>query len=193
MSNPDSESEPFQSSGSEYVPTEIDEPGTSRGRRKTKVRVRKHTQDIENVKRGRKRPRCESKWARNVRKNLRASGEEYVNTVKKVMPKRVIGRDCACKRRCFLKVPQQIRESILETFNKLAERAKQDIYLSGLISSKQIARKRQRTSEGTQKSVSHTYKVSKTLKFLIIYNHFERCFYLSRCFYFADTCWFGRT
>lgn len=168
MSERDSESEPFQSSGSEYVPTEIGEPGTSRGKRKTKVRVRKHTEKVKNEKKGRKRPRCESKWKRNIRKVLNASGEEYLNTVKKVVPKRVIGRDCACQRRCFLNVPQQLRESILETFNKLADRAKQDLYLGGLISSNQIARKRQRTAERTGKSVSHTYKVSKTLNLLII-------------------------
>lgn len=50
-------------------------------------------------------------------------------------------------------------KSVLEAFNRIANKEKQDIYLSGLISSKPVDRRRQRIGGKTPKSVSHTYKV----------------------------------
>lgn len=94
-----------------------------------------------------------------MRKNSRAQGEEYVNTAKILKPKRVVGNDCSCPCRCFSKIDVIKRNSILEAFNKLADKEKQDIYLSGLISSLPVSRRRNKTGERAQKTVSHIYKV----------------------------------
>lgn len=77
-----SESEPFMSSGSEYIPSDEERPGPSGiinsvlldSKPKPKKIVKKRSKDIP-PKTGKKRTRCPEKWQRNVRKSMKAKGE----------------------------------------------------------------------------------------------------------------------
>lgn len=174
------EEEPFMSSGSEYVPSESDQPSTSRGKRRIKKQTKKRKK-IENNpsltpvvnrpilpinvgtpsrKKGKKRVRNEASWQRNIRKVKMAKGEEYT-TVKsgKLIPERNVGNDCACRRKCFSKINAEQRNQVLQEFNGLASKEKQDIYLGGLIQVDEVARKRLRTGTGKAKTVTFHYKV----------------------------------
>lgn len=79
-----SEEEPFQSSGSEYIPSDENRPGPSSVsnsvlldcKSKTKKLVKKKSKDIP-PKKGKKRTRCPDKWKRNIRKIKKAKGEMY--------------------------------------------------------------------------------------------------------------------
>lgn len=79
-----SEEEPFQSSGSEYIPSDENSPwprGINNSvlldsKRKIKKIVKKERQDIL-PKKGKKRSRCPEKWQRNIRKSKKAKGEIY--------------------------------------------------------------------------------------------------------------------
>lgn len=86
-------------------------------------------------------------WQRNVRKKLKACGEKHVNSVKQVVPKRTVGAPCTCRLKCFDKINEAQRTSILSSFNELGNKEKQDLYLGGLISLKPVGRKRPTTGQ----------------------------------------------
>ncbi|CAG9834460.1 unnamed protein product [Diabrotica balteata] len=137
------ESDPFQDLDSEYAPSDLDQPSTSRGSKrreiKTKKRVRRRLDRTTlTEKRGRKRVRNESAWQRNVRKSFKTCREEYLNSVKKVLPKRTVEIRCTCRLKCFDKIDETKRLSILSSFNELGNKEKQDLCLDGWISLKPV-------------------------------------------------------
>lgn len=161
----ETESEPFQDSGSEYVPSDLDQPSTSRASKERptttkKKRVHRSLNEAPTrEKRGKKRVRNESSWQRNVRKKLKACGEEHVSSVKKVVPKRTQGAPCTYRLKCFHNINEAQRISILTSFNEIGTKDKQDLYLGGLISLKPVERKRPTTGQRNAKEVSFSYKV----------------------------------
>lgn len=81
-----SEEEPFQSSGSEYIPSDENIPGPSHAnprlllnsKTKSKKLVKKKQKIDVPPKQGKKRIRCPDKWQKNVRKIKKAKGEMHV-------------------------------------------------------------------------------------------------------------------
>ena len=111
----------------------------------------------------RKRPRRPDTRQRNVKKAKRAKGEEYVSASGNVVPPRVTGPPCTCKRRCFSKFTDEQKEIIVESFNGLADKGLQDAYLHGLISARDVKRRRPRIRSEAMtrnRAVSFYYRVS---------------------------------
>lgn len=106
-----------------------------------------------------KRKRKPKKWVRNVRKQNRHRGKPYVTKTGKTVPARKTGPECKCKRHCFTKVTTNIRQELLTSFNKLGEKEKQDTYLCGLITVRDIARRRPKSGCGVPRSHTYLYKV----------------------------------
>lgn len=174
----ESESESFEESGSGHVPSGLDQPSTSRASDGRPRRVRRSLSGATTrEKRGRKRVRNESGWQRNVRKKLKASGAEHVNSVKKIVPKRTIGASCTCRLKCFDNINEAQRMSILTSFNEIGTKEKQDLYLGGLICSKPVVRKRPRTRQRNPKEGSFSYRVCY-LHRLYIFNNRVNVFVL---------------
>ena len=101
-------------------------------------------------------------WKSIVAKTKRAKGEEYVSPVtSKTVPARTTGPDCMCKRKCFEKVSETERASVLEAFYWLADKNLQDAHLFGLIQASPVKRRRPRGAmPKTDHKAIYTYSVS---------------------------------
>lgn len=108
---------------------------------------------------GRKRKRDATKWKRNVLKKKRASGEELIKPTAAVVSARSTGTDCNCKFKCFTVVTDNIKTDIINSFNAMADKEKQDIHLSGLISLSTVQRRRPKTGDGQNRAYAAHYKV----------------------------------
>lgn len=143
-----SELEPFSGGSSdEYMPDT--ENGTS-----------SDSEDCEVMQKKNRKSTDKSKWARNQKKKMLATGKKHLNTCNKLIGPRVVGNNCKCKLKCFEKFNEQERSRILRRFNKIGDKRMQDTYLCGLISTTDVIRKRPKTGNGRQRSVSHKYTVS---------------------------------
>ena len=114
-------------------------------------------------RRPRKRPRRPDTWRRTVTKTKRAKGEEYVSPITgKTVLARTTGPDCMCKRKCFEKVTETERASVLK---QLANKDLQDSHLFGLIQASPVKRRRPRgaTVAKTARKATYTYSVSAGL------------------------------
>jgi hypothetical protein len=112
---------------------------------------------VVNVKK--RKVRNEKKWKRNSMKRRRAEGKAHVNTRGNAVHPRVTGKNCNCKYRCFHYITQDIRKTILKKFNAIADKHKQDIYLAGQITSKEVARQRPKTGTGPVRKCSNVYNI----------------------------------
>ena len=84
-------------------------------------------------------------WTRTVVKTKRAKDEEYVSPFpSKAAPARTTGPDCMCKRKCFEKVTETERASILKAFYLLANKNLQNVHLFGLIRTSPVKRRQLR-------------------------------------------------
>ena len=114
--------------------------------------------------RPRKRPRRPDTWRQAVAKTKRAKGEQYTSpSTGAVIPARVTGPDCKCRRKCFERVSETERATILGSFYGLASKNLQDAHLFGLIQPNAVKRRRPRSrSTGTVKprQATYTYSVS---------------------------------
>lgn len=117
----------------------------------------KGSADTANETRGRRRKLDETSWKKNVRKRLRNSGESYVSAnTGKVMPAKVceLNFDCHCKQTCSKKLSANQKKKIFDSFWKLSDYSRQNIYLRGLIKAKKPVRSRPRVLEsGRQKKM----------------------------------------
>ena len=116
-------------------------------------------------KRPRKRPRKPEMWTRAIAKAKRAKGEEYTSpSTGKTVLVRTTGPDCKCKRRCFERISENERASILKEFYQLANKDLQDAHLFGLIQSNPVKRRRPREAAMTRAvhvgHAAYTYSVS---------------------------------
>lgn len=82
-------------------------------------------------------------WARNIKKAKRATGAPYINVKGNLVPSRQPGLPCDCKNGCFERI-SGFKETVLDQFNSLADKALQDTYLSSLITSRAPKRRRVR-------------------------------------------------
>lgn len=119
------------------------------------------TNEVTTTK-GKKRKSNPSIWKRNVVKKLRATGEEYTSIfTNKIVPKRVTGHACKCIYKCFSKITDADKSSLIESFNAIGDKEKQDTFLCGLINVNNVQRRRPLVP-GTpeiKKSVSCNYKI----------------------------------
>lgn len=115
------------------------------------------------ISKGKKRKLNPSLWKRNLSKIQRAKGEECVSLRNKIIQKRVTGPECKCKWKCFDNFTNDEKLLILDNFNKIADKQKQDTYLGGLIKTRCITRRRPKDGSGKQKSFSSEYKIRISL------------------------------
>ena len=72
-------------------------------------------------KRGRKRTRNEEMWTRNIRKQKRNTGEQYVGRTGKLVAKKKQGPPCKCLNKCFDRISDNDRNGIFERFWSLGD------------------------------------------------------------------------
>lgn len=161
---PASEEGPFQLSGTEYKPSDEDNPWPSRiarlnlldSKSKSKRVVKKKRKDSPSTK-GKKRIRSPEKWQRNVRRRKKAQGEMHTSAKGMLVWPRSIGATCKCRLQCFELIGDEKIRKLFEEFNKISDKQKQDIYLAGLILPQNVARRRGQA--GKEKEISFKYKV----------------------------------
>ena len=99
--------------------------------------------DIERPSRGRKRKVNKSAWKQEIAKDLRNRGKEYTSEkTGKVVPARKVREACKCKLKCYEKVPEGLRNEIHDNFWDLGNYNAQNAYLSKLLKSKVVKRRR---------------------------------------------------
>lgn len=76
-----------------------------------------------------------------------------------VVPARSTGAKCKCRLKCFELIGDNKVLKVLEEFNAIGDKEKQDIYLAGLITPQSVLRRRNRTGSGKEKEHSFKYKV----------------------------------
>ncbi|XP_039747039.1 uncharacterized protein LOC120637854 isoform X2 [Pararge aegeria] len=131
--------EPYEDSGSEYVP---EQRSRSSSRSLQDILGDSSTENNEEGqpsfstnKDTRKRMRKESLWKKNVRKNKRARGEAYVNTKGVLIPAKQIdtGLQCTCNQKCHDKIVHDRQKQLFSKFYALANFDLQSAYLYSLI------------------------------------------------------------
>ncbi|XP_026747508.1 uncharacterized protein LOC113508583 [Trichoplusia ni] len=93
-----------------------------------------------------RRSRNPEEWHKQKQKRLRIAGLEYINANGKVVPPKQPGPDCNCRRRCFQKVPEEIRLKTFQGFYSMKTHDEQNAYLFGLMRQVDVKRKRVKTS-----------------------------------------------
>lgn len=71
---------------------------------------------------------------------------EYINANGKLVPPKQPGPDCNCRRRCFQKVPEDIRMKTFQGFYSMKTHDEQNAYLFGLMRQVDVKRKRVKAS-----------------------------------------------
>lgn len=98
------------------------------------------------------------KWNSVVRKESRNSGKSYKSTSNKIVPsKQFANRLCNCKRLCNNMIEEEDRRQCFESFWKLADFSRQNVYIKGLVKSSAVNRKRTRDGSRSAKSTSFQY------------------------------------
>lgn len=82
-------------------------------------------------------------WNRNKAETNKALGLEYTSKSGNV-DKNKPSRPCTCNNNCFSKISEDDRASLLNIFNNIGEKEKQETYLCGLIQVTDIVRPRPR-------------------------------------------------
>lgn len=109
---------------------------------------------------GRKRKRLPNNWKRNVLKQKRALGEQYISIRNNIIiPPRVTGADCKSKKLCFINVSDDDKNDLISIFNSIGDKSKQDTLLSGLIRVNEVSRHRSRDDSRPHKSCSVKYSI----------------------------------
>ncbi|CAH1114677.1 unnamed protein product [Psylliodes chrysocephalus] len=120
-----SDSEPFQESGSEFVPFDeesADEPSVTD--------PPKASRDVKS----RKRVRNEKKWRRSVAKKKRCAGEEYTTRSNRVVPAKTFSPCvCSCKHHYKNMIPEKRQRALHQYFYSLENFDFQTAHLFSLI------------------------------------------------------------
>ncbi|XP_041973034.1 uncharacterized protein LOC121728806 [Aricia agestis] len=93
-----------------------------------------------------RRQRNPEEWHKQKQKRLRIAGLEYVNANGKIVPPKQPGPDCNCRRKCFQKVPEDIRLKTFQGFYSMKTHDEQNAYLFGLMRQVDVKRKRVKCS-----------------------------------------------
>lgn len=114
--------------------------------------------DHPNEVRGRQRRRNEENWKKTIRKRARNSGEAYRTVKGKGKAKKEFKNiSCGCKKKCDQKFEEEERRRIFESFCKLADFRKQNVFIRGSVMSQNVSRKQKRDGTGHDKNVSYSY------------------------------------
>ncbi|CAK1578702.1 unnamed protein product [Parnassius mnemosyne] len=100
----------------------------------------------KNGKLVKKRLRNPEEWHKQKQKRLRIAGLEYINANGKVVPPKQPGPDCNCRRKCFQRVPEDVRLKTFQGFYSMKTHDEQNAYLFGLMRQVDVKRKRVKTS-----------------------------------------------
>ena len=93
---------------------------------------------------GKKRKRNPTMWARNVKKQKRNSGQQYVDKKGNLVPAKKMGPPCRCRKNCFEKLGTSAEESF-HAFWELGDKALQDTLLFNAVVCKPVQRRRPRS------------------------------------------------
>lgn len=98
-----------------------------------------------------------SEWHKQKQKRLRIAGLEYVNANGKVVPSKEPGPDCNCRRKCYERVPEDIRLKTFQGFYSMKSHDEQNAYLFGLM--RQVDVKRKRVKSSSRRTCTFEYFV----------------------------------
>lgn len=156
------EDDPYQDSGSEYLPTRSPSPADVDlldilGAENQSPNVAHPTASPENTEeqcKPRKRLRQPSKWKKNIRKEKRAKGEEYVNTKGNTVPSKSINTDipCKCAQKCHDKINSEQQKELFNRFYAMENFDLQSSYIFSLV--KVLPKKRSSISTNGQQTDS---------------------------------------
>lgn len=105
-----------------------------------------------------KRKKNEQNWKKKTRQRLRNSGQAYNSVNGKEMPEKVFKNiPCQCKQKCDEKFETDERKRIFESFWKLGDYSKQNVYIRSSVLSHRVQRKRAKNGNGNEKHVSYNY------------------------------------
>lgn len=116
------------------------------------------SEDDSNVRRGKKKVPKIYKWKRNMSKNANSEGLKHIIIREKHVMPRISGPDCKCNKKIFTKVTNKERSIILDLFNKIAQKERQDTYLACLIKVHTVIRHKPKNNN-KPKTCSCFYKV----------------------------------
>lgn len=175
------DSEPFQDSGSEYVPSDRDEitdnpeqfedisleneelnqNGSSQNQLNKSRRGRKKRNPDETT---RKRKRNPSNWTRNVRKSLKAHGREYRSVSgNKILPAKELKAACICKKKCFEKFTPEERQTLFASFYKLSSSGQNQFVANSIEEEeKHVQRLRRNDGKKSRRNFTRKYFMTKT-------------------------------
>lgn len=157
--------DPFQDSGSEYQPSERNSTASSTYLLHILDDENQSPNNITSVitpaqSKPRKRVRQPNKWKKNVRKEKRSRGEEYINVKGVLVPPKQIDAtcECNCQLKCHEKILPSQRLNLFNSFYALGNYNLQSSYLFSLI--KVIPKKSCHTASAeSRRSNSRVYQV----------------------------------
>ncbi|XP_072400529.1 uncharacterized protein [Diabrotica undecimpunctata] len=154
-----SESEPFQDSSSDFIPdSESSEENAVNEVAASNVAT---TSGLVENKKSKKRSREPNMWKRNQRKLRRSKGEEYINVKGNIVERRSRGGPCQCRFKCFEGISEETLDKIFTSFYEIGDKEQQDIYLGGLIQTRNVDRRRPKGGGGVPRGQTFLYKIKR--------------------------------
>lgn len=110
----------------------------------------------------RKRLSNSKTWVRNVEKEKKTKGLEYVNTKSKIIKKKSLLPPCFCRMKCFEKFSSENRETIFNNYYNLPRESQQQFIASSVIETdKKVQRVRKNKEVESRRKYSRLYFLSK--------------------------------
>lgn len=93
-----------------------------------------------------------------MKKSRRNCGKEYISSSGRLIPSKIFQNiACECKKNCTTKIQENQRKIIFDSFWKLADHSRQNVFIRGLVAAHRVARKRIRSGVGAAKQTSFKY------------------------------------
>lgn len=137
------EADPYQDSGSEHLPTRSPSPTStelldildSENRPPSSGQNTENSENYQENRKSRKRVRQPSKWKRNIRKQKRDKGKEYINIKGKTVPSKDINTNipCNCAQKCHDKIDATQQKKLFDRFYAMGNFDLQSSYLFSLV------------------------------------------------------------
>lgn len=190
----ENEEDPYQDSGSEYLPTRSPSPTDmdlvdilgAENQPPNTIHPTTSSENTEEQCKPKKRVRQPSKWKKNIRKLKRAKGEEYVNTKGNTVPSKNINTDipCKCAQKCHDKINAAQQKELFDRFYAMESFDLQSSYLFSLV--KVLPKKRSsiptdRQQTESRRSNTRVYSVpnSEGLSTTVCKEFFKKIFAVS--------------
>ncbi|KAL4153193.1 hypothetical protein QTP88_001026 [Uroleucon formosanum] len=114
-----------------------------------------------NSNKGRKRIRDETKWKRNIRKNLRNSGKRYITSKGKEFPEKYFEDfECMCHNKCHQLFSLEHRETVFKSYYALGCHNLQTSFLCSLITVLKKNRTYNKNTPSRKKFFKRSFKIS---------------------------------